>query len=222
MRTRFLLPFTLAAASLSAQPAITLADAPQDGQQYTYVRGNHSTVTETGEDAFWDFSGAGVLGDALQLTYLDPVAAGSSTLHPTATIAMEEAGNTHYLRTDATGQYRVGMHMDISGFAVHVQYSDEELLLPYPCTFGTAWADTNAYSYTVQGTVVDGGGHNAFTAVGFGSLQLPYGTMDNVQCTDAERSLRDRGGRPRHLLPHGDDLRVLLPPGAFHLPAAGG
>lgn len=164
---------------LWAQPVIDQADAPEVGDVLSYIPTTFVAITDTGAGITWDLSMLGN-GTPASITFLDPAATGHESAFPTANLALDDGNSYLYLRKDATGLYSVGLFRQMSGFQLQAGYTNEEMLLPYPCTYQTAFTDTFAYSYLYQGNTVQGNGYKAYSAVGFGTLQLPYATIQNV------------------------------------------
>lgn len=147
----FLLPVTLfTATALMAQPVMDQVDAPQDGDQLWYMLTSHVAITTTGEDVMRDLSSLAT-GEEQLLSFLDPAVTGHGAEYPTSNVVLTDGAVQMYLRTDATGIYTVGQYQATSGFQLRMHFSDEELVLPYPCTYNTAFADTSTYSYPFQG-----------------------------------------------------------------------
>lgn len=166
--------------ALIAQPTITLADAPQDGQQYTFSYGQYFTIDQSGPSTTWDLGELEATGEGSQITFYDIDVVGYADQFPTAQVAMEEGPNLLFMRADPSGLYTVGQHLVTSGLQFNVQYQDEQLVIPYPLAYGDSFEDDWAYTYTVQGMDVSGSGHAAYTAEGFGTLVLPFGALENV------------------------------------------
>lgn len=166
-------------AMLSAQPVMDQGDAPQLDEIFPYVTGTYTPITISGPDATWDLSGIGTSA----VTYLpceSPGATAYGNDFPAANLAMDAGNIITFLRTDASGVYVVGAYRHIGSMNILVHYADESLVLPFPCTYNTEYADTFAYNYTYPGGTVNGGGQGAYNADGFGTLILPYGTISNV------------------------------------------
>lgn len=172
--------FSSAAAALAAQPAMTTADIPQPEDGFTYFISSFVPITESGPDAQWDFSTAEELMGPIQVFHVTPGATGFEAQFPTATIAEDDGTDFTFMRTDGEGLYIVGRRMVVSGVSLMVHYSDEQLVLPYPCTFNTAFTDSFEYDYTYQGQTATGTGDLQYTAEGFGTLLMPYGPVQNV------------------------------------------
>lgn len=166
-------------AFLAAQPVIDASFTPQFGDVFTYTTSTYTPITIAGENAFWDLSNLGA-GAQSTLTAVDPVATGYSDLYPTATLALDGGTVIQYMRADASGIYIVGVYKDFGSQVIQIQYADESLFLPYPCTYNTAFTDSFTYAYTYTGGTVNGGGNISYTADGFGTLVLPYDTIYNV------------------------------------------
>jgi len=170
----------LAAVAAKAQPVITAADAPQDGQQYTYLPGTYDPLTASGPNATWDLSAVAAAGEGQIVSFIDAAAAGHAGLFPSSNIVLLDGTGESYLRKDASGLYRAGYFQQLNGLQLQITYSDEELMLPYPCAYNTAYTDSFTYTYPYLQNVVHGGGRRTYTADAFGSVVLPYGQVDNV------------------------------------------
>lgn len=171
---------SMAAATLAAQPAMTTADIPQPEDGFTYFISSFVPITPNGPDAQWDLSMAEELMGPLQVFYVAPGATGFEAQFPTATIAEDDGTDFIFMRQDDEGLYVVGRRLVVSGVALMVHYSDEQLVLPYPCTFNTSFTDSFEYDYTYQGQTATGTGDLQYTADGFGTLLMPYGPIENV------------------------------------------
>ncbi len=166
-------------ALLAAQPVIDESFTPQVGETFTYTSGNYVPITQTGENVLWDLSGINP-GAESSLTAVEPNATGYSDLYPTATVALDAGDVIQFMRAAASGIYIEGMYRNLGSQVIQIQYADESLYLPYPCTYNTAFTDTFTYTYEYTGGTVNGGGNTAYTADGFGTLVLPYDTIYNV------------------------------------------
>lgn len=167
-------------ALLAAQPVIEETFIPQVGDVFTYTTSNYTPVTLGGENVLWDLSGLSTGGAEASLTTVTPEATGFEDLYPTATLALDGGSVIQFMRADAEGIYTVGVYRDFGTEAIQIQYADESLFLPYPCTYNTAFTDSFAYAYGYSGGTAHGGGNTAYTADGFGTLVLPYDTIHNV------------------------------------------
>lgn len=164
---------------LAAQPVIDQVDAPQEGDVFPYIAAGYVPITESGTDVVWDLSNMGG-GAATNLPCEAAAATAYGNQYPTATLALDGGNVISYLRADASGLYVVGVYKQVGGQALQIHMTDEQLMLPYPCTYGTEFSNPYTYSYTYTGGTVNGGGHGTYVADGFGTLILPYDTIHNV------------------------------------------
>lgn len=170
-----LLSFT----GLRAQPTINLSDAPQVDDVFPYINVGHVPITETGADVVWDLSNLAT-GTAQDLPCEAPDATAYGDQYPTATLALDAGSTISFMRTDPTGLYAVGVYKDLGSLSIQIHFTDEQLIMAYPCTYGTTFSDPYAYTYTYPGGTVNGTGHGSYAADGFGTLVLPYDTIHNV------------------------------------------
>ncbi len=166
-------------AILVAQPVIDQVDAPQEGDVFPYIATGYVPVTESGANVVWDLSGIGT-GAATNLPCEAASATAYGNQYPSATLALDAGNVITYIRADATGLYAVGVYKQVGAQALQIHMTDEQLMLPYPCTYGTQFSDPYTYSYSYTGGTVNGGGHGVYVADGFGSLILPFDTIHNV------------------------------------------
>lgn len=192
MEKKFL-TFLLAsmAGAVAAQPTLTVADGPEADQMMTYFTDQFVPITETGADAVWDLSDAEELAGPDIIYFVSPDATGFEAQFPSATVAMDDGTNYSFMRVADDGRYITGQRVVTSGLSILAHYTDEQLVLPFPCTFNTAFTDSFLYNYTVQGMTVDGSGFSSYTANGFGTLILPHGPVDNVLMLTGEFVLQE-------------------------------
>ncbi|MBS1938251.1 MAG: T9SS type A sorting domain-containing protein [Bacteroidetes bacterium] len=177
-----------------AQPLIDLGSAPAAGQQHVYLTENFFQLEEQGETMHWDLSGLGVI-DSSVTTYENPELTPYGDDFPLSNITQQlNLLDYDYFRYDQTGFYRVGQVLDVTGVPIHVHYTDEERILPYPCTYGTVYGDSFSYSYSYLGTNVLGTGLRTFNANAYGTLQLPYGTISNILMLSGDQAWRETYG----------------------------
>lgn len=161
--------------ALQAQPTLTQAtNAPVPGLSFNL---NYSPIADPGSagpDASWDFSTL-VVDSTDLVQWVLPSETPNGPLFPTATVA-ELWDVISYSQVTATGLYVVGG--DEQGAIV--TYSDSRQALPFPCTYQTTWDDDYEGAYTVIGLPVVRTGNYGGTADGYGTLQMPWGTVPDV------------------------------------------
>lgn len=162
------------ACTLAAQPVITAADAPSIGQQFTYNGdGLYVALPAGGANQTWDFSGsAGSPGNTLAV--IAASAGMGASAFPNADVALAASGFEEFIGITAAGLEHMGQYIGSD----NVVYTDPELYMQLPCTYGQTWTDDFVGNWA--------GGANTFTgnttssASGFGTLILPSGTFVNV------------------------------------------
>jgi len=159
------------------------SDAPQVDDIFPYVTGSYTPITSGGADVLWDLSGIGA-SEVTTLPVESPDATAFGNVYPTATIALDAGSTITYMRDDVSGLYVVGVYQLVAQQNIQLHYTDEQLVMPYPCTYNTAYADPYAYNYSFVGQsgteVAQGTGNSSYIADGFGTLVLPYDTIYNV------------------------------------------
>ena len=188
MRSTLTLPLILISGGLVAQPAITAADAPAIGEQFTYNGdGLFVDLSTGGSDQTWDFSGSGgSLGNTL--TVVAASAGMGASAFPDADVALATSGFEEYIGITSAGLEHMGQYIGSD----NVVYTDPELYLPIPCVYGQTWSDDFAGQW--------GGGATTFTgttsamASGFGSLILPSITLTNVLRIDLVQTRVESNG----------------------------
>ena len=132
-------------------------------------------IGPAGQDQTWNYSDL----DSPFSSMLDVVASAitpSAASFPDATIAFVD-DNFEYFKTNDAGLSFSGSQEpgDPNGLV----YQDLEMLLSYPCVFNTSWTDAFAASYGSPVSMTRMGTVTGF-ADGFGTLIMPYGTVQNV------------------------------------------
>ncbi len=185
----------MSATYLLAQPIITDVNIPQLGD--TPPRGICSDVpnpatlnAETGANYSWDFSGLTEVATAT-FDFIDPansfwpVDFANSTL---CGIAADENAYTFYSVSNSmleTDGYRV---INAPGDTVEQDYTDSEVILNLPATYNSTGTDNFSGPGYVAGNSITASGNLSYTCDGYGTLQLPNGTYQNVLRYHADRT----------------------------------
>jgi hypothetical protein len=181
---------TFAVSTVFAQPTLDAGSAPAPGNSYVFVVADPVTLSGVGAGQVWNASGALQNTDAL----VDLVATSSSSASasfPGADVVVAADGSETFIDVASDGLYILGSYNP--GLPVTSVYSDPYLYLQYPCTLGTAWSDTYAGSYTYNGDTYAQSGSGTYEATGYGSLVLPWGTVDNVLRVDGSETYEESG-----------------------------
>jgi len=174
------LAFSLQLAVL-AQPTIDQSNTQLvPGPIYTI---NVSALQEGGAggaNATWDFSG--LVPSAVATVTLVPLdGSGLETVMPTATVITSNALTNQAKGYQATLTGLLYWGVFNSNNQVLLRYTDANLELALPCTFGTTWSDPSLAEYSVGATVMGSRtGNLTGESDGFGDLIMPFGTITNV------------------------------------------
>ncbi|MEO8067103.1 MAG: T9SS type A sorting domain-containing protein [Flavobacteriales bacterium] len=192
MRTLLLLAAALPTVGAIGQ-TITSADAPAPGDQYTYVIASWVDVPQTGGNQTWDMSGAIPNGAMEYSTFATVAATTGGGSFASADVAQVTPTANAFMDAPGNGLYIIGSY-DIQN-AVTIQYTNTAKVMQFPCSNGTTWTDPWSYSATIQGTTYTMNGTYTYNANGYGSVILPWGTLNNVlRLQSTEQSTQTGGG----------------------------
>lgn len=174
-------------ATAMAQTLTEGNNAIQVGDVFTTHRAAYLPAGPGGENVTWDFSGLAT-GTIVTYTHVNPASTGYGASFPASTVAQQlSTGEIMFVQTDASGMQLWGQVAD-----AEVQtYSDPERFMTYPCSYGTAWVDEFEGTFNVSGTQWVRNGTVSATADGYGTLVMPYGTLDNVLRVRAVQTTQD-------------------------------
>lgn len=177
---KHLLPLiTLASFStLRAQPVLDFSNSGTVvGDAFTYHAGPWADPGTAGANQTWDLST--LTSDSLIfIEFVDPATTPDGASFPAATVAAMDMGFFAYSQFDATGGYLHGMS-NVPGEAPIV-YSDAMQMTSYPSTIGTTWVDAFHAEFSVMGFPIVRDGSITANADGYGTLILPWGTLNDV------------------------------------------
>lgn len=163
----------MAPLGLSAQ-TLTQADMPVPGDQFVINYGPY-VASSGGSNMTWDFSTL-VADSSETIQFVDPAGTPNAASFPGATVAQYLDNSYTYFQTSGTDMLLLGVDAD----GIIVPYQDPEQWLQVPCSFGTSWSDNLAASFSSAGFPVNRAGTVTGNADGFGSVVMPFGTVNNV------------------------------------------
>lgn len=173
--------FSLNTKSFSQSPTLTAANSnPVVGEVINGEAINYTNPGSGGASQTWDFSALVALG-AQTFSYVNPSTTVNAASFPSATIATTSAATTtnNYYSTSATDfsieGYDYGAPTNLTE-----PYSNAEKVLTYPFTMGSNFMDDYYGTYTSGANTINRTGTNAVAADGYGTLILPWGTLNNV------------------------------------------
>jgi len=181
---------TVAVSTVFAQPTLDAGSAPAPGNSYAFVIADPITLNGAGAGQVWDASGA-IQTSATTVDFIATSSSSVSASFPGADVVIVADGSETFIDVASDGLYILGSYNP--GLPVTAVYSDPYRYLQYPCTLGTAWTDTYAGSYTYNGDTYAQSGSGTYEATGYGSLVLPWGTVDNVLRVDGSETYEESG-----------------------------
>ena len=161
-----------------AQPTLNQSNtAPSIGENFVYSRSDwDGSTVSTGANQTWDYSGL-VETTTTTYNYVDPSTCPDASQFSSATISANIASGMQYEHMDYNST-KIERHGVYAG-GVPMPYQDSEEILHYPFTYGDSYTDNFASTFT-NGVVWDRAGSVTVSAEGYGTLQLPNSTVNNV------------------------------------------
>lgn len=170
---------------LLVSPMATLAWTQPliDASSYGPVPGDaymvHSVAEQPdplgGTNATWDFSAILPDADPSNLQYHTPLPG-----DPTGTTVYSMSGTSTsrtFFHVDANGYTYIGTDFGSLG---ETTCSDTRTMMPFPLTMGSQQTDSYQCATVFAGSSSIPSGSTQFTAIGYGTLNLPYGSVPNV------------------------------------------
>lgn len=154
------------------------------------VIGDFIELTGTGPDQVWDASEATTNAAAI-VTHLEPADGQATASLPGTDMVQLDGGLEYYYDIAEDGLYLLGSYNP--NFPITSVYSNPQKLLEFPCILGTSWSDIYTGSYTYQGITYEQSGNSTYEAVGYGTLQLPWGDVENVLRIDVSDVYEESG-----------------------------
>ena len=176
MKHLFTLFVACACATVQAQPTLTFAsNAPEIGTQYTQNYGNHVPPGNPGSMQTWDLTGLMIDStDVIQM--VAPSSTPNGDQFPNATIAATSNPVITYYQVTPDGIFFTGSD---DGTSIIVNNPIPKYLA-FPATMGSNWSTGFASEFTYEGDVVMRSGTVNCEVDGYGTLQMPFGSVQNV------------------------------------------
>ena len=130
--------------SVSAFAQITLnqSSAPVVGQTASDHAGGTLTFdcTSGSGNINWDITPI-AFGSADGIQYVDPSSTPFAASFPSAEVAatIDGSGSWSYMRTTSEGMWYLGFATEVGGGFINIP-DDDELVVPFPCTYNTTWS----------------------------------------------------------------------------------
>ena len=173
----------LLTASASAQPVLDETNsAPSIGNSFTVNLGTFVAPAAGGINQTWDFSGQ-VSGGSTQIQYVDPAGTTAGATFSFADYAETASGSpeTRYFDSETLGTvpgvYNLG-YANTNGFIM--PYAAPIRQRPYPCAHLDTWNGNYGGNTIFMGIQFFIDGTFDGEADGYGTLIMPWGTVNNV------------------------------------------
>ncbi len=159
-----------------AQPALEFpGNAPTPGTSFLTNFGVWEDPGTDGADQTWNF--AGLVADSSAIVFVEqPDATPQGSEFPNATAAVVNADGTQYFQASSGLLELVGPSL----LGQTAPLSNPASYLPFPCTYQTSWEDDFAGSIDLMGFPLSVTGNVIGIADGYGTLELPEGTVNDV------------------------------------------
>lgn len=178
------LAFTLHAA---AQPVLTASsNAPVPGMAYTIAYGTYVAPGNAGAAQTWDLSTL-VADSTLNVSLVQPGTTTHGAQFPGATVAEVSQAVTNYYTTSNDA---VNFRGSDDGTTVIVDNPMGRYMV-FPCTIGTNWSSPHGADFTFDEMDVERRGTFSGEADGYGTLIMPWGTVENVLRVHWNNTLQD-------------------------------
>ena len=165
------------------QAQITLnsnTSTPDIGQSFTYISvlSPSLNVSQSGANQTWDLSS--ISGTPADFNYIDPSTATESGSFPAASL-VEAIATTETYYSRSSSEYTIEGRL-IPGSQRETYATDKREILKFPLGYNDVYNETFAGLLENLSTLqtMDRSGTTKIEADGYGSLILPYGTINNV------------------------------------------
>jgi len=181
----------LLSGTLIAQPTIDLSNnMPINGQEFV-LRTSADWLWQgpDGADVDFNFWELDATGNRNYRVYDAAVSSTAATSIPSANMLSTDGGSdTLFWNYAADGLYQVGSRSPLEGL---MNFSDPQLEIKYPCTFGTNWSDNVAASYTSQLGPATRSGTITGVADAWGTFEISEQSLPSVLRVRVHKDITD-------------------------------
>lgn len=172
--------FLLVTSTVCAQPVLTYGEvATLPGDSFLYHASTVTPSSSPGADQVWDFSTLDT-DSLIHIFYADPDTTPAGASFPLATVAgSNEQGGGAYGYSGFTPDSGAFYGQAIPG-QPPIVYDNPMVVATYPAAYNDTWTDDFSASFSIGPLSVARTGTITGTADGWGSLIMPYGTVDSV------------------------------------------
>ena len=160
-------------------PTLTSSNsAPQPGDSFTRYNADTTGIVpgDSGSGKTWDFSNLVVGSTFLIYNYVAPSTTPYGTLFPDATVSYMNDPVYGYYKVTSSDYETIGLSSSLNSWI----YSDPEIMITYPFSFGSNLVDNLYATSFYQGINHYRIGTRTTVADGYGTLIMPSGTYNNL------------------------------------------
>ena len=190
MRSTLLLTALATTCTALAQPTVDPSCVPAIGESIGYIAAEYIELDGIGPDQLWDASELNITVGTT-INHLEPADGQAIAAMPGTDVVQVEAGVEVYLDVAEDGLYVLGSYNP--NLPITAVYDNPQKILEFPCTIGTSWTDIYTGSYTFGGNTFAQSGTSEYEAVGYGTLRLPWGDVENVLRIDVSDVYEETG-----------------------------
>jgi len=194
MKSTLLFLLVLSAHFLTAQITVNQnSNAPGVGTSYNYILAygdevgdevNLTNVDFAGPNATWDFTS--ITGESAEITFLAASEGNDTEFGSSDLVLFTEnpiVTGEKYISSEGGDYFYDGQSVFLPGETeptIRTAYTDGRQFMTYPMTYSDVFDDTFSGTVTVGGQAFSQSGSVNAIADGYGTLNLPYGSIDNV------------------------------------------
>ncbi|MEO8664419.1 MAG: T9SS type A sorting domain-containing protein [Ignavibacteria bacterium] len=124
----------------------------------------------------WNFPGL-TTQDSVIVTYVTPASTPYAAQFPTSNIANTTDDTTFNFGTSSSGNFLVN---GVQGPDILIQYTDPQVLMQYPFSYGSSFTDNISANYTIGTTQIFETGTTSVSGDAWGTINLPGGSYSNA------------------------------------------
>lgn len=144
------------------------------------MRTSSPVLASSGQNQVWDFRNlAAISSSTFPSSYVLPNAVPASSIYPSCNLVLQSANPDSYLLNNGAGIHEL--------FPNSGATTSSRMLVPFPFSFGMSYTETVNSSEVAGSDTFVTTWQSTLSAVGSGTLLLPFSTYSNVLCVKLNR-----------------------------------
>ncbi len=176
MKTIILI-LTMLASHAFAQMTLTSSNNPVAGDidGYKICDTNNISQGNSGANQTWSFLSL-IRQDSSNVNFVSASSTPYAAQFPSSNLAStNDNENYNYFSTTSSNMYVNGL----AGPSLQISYTDPQLYLQYPFTYGSNFSDNFSATYTISGSSITRNGTSIVSGDAWGTINLPAGSFTN-------------------------------------------